>query len=66
MIESRGQGGNRWLLMCFDKEGMGLYRVISGRFLQRESELLAAIALDIPVAWDVRPRGMISNSRGSG
>jgi hypothetical protein len=51
--------------MCFDKEGMGMYRVISGRFLQRETELLAAIALEIPVAWDVRPRGMISNSRGS-
>jgi hypothetical protein len=62
-----GRGGrNRWLLTCFDKEGMGMYRVISGCFLQRETEFLAAIALEIPVFWDARPRGMVSNSRGNG
>jgi len=43
-----------------------MYRVISGCFLQRETELLVAIALEISVVWDVRPRGTISNSRGSG
>jgi hypothetical protein len=42
-----------------------MYRVISGRFLQRGTELLVVIAFEIPVDWDVRPRG-ISNSRGSG
>jgi len=54
------------ILTCFDKEGMGMYRVISGRFLQRGTELLLAIDLEITVVWDVRPRGMICNSRGRG